>query len=320
MRKILQLLCLLFYSITASNIEELYLKEGIGAVKDKIEANLKSYDFWQKYLKNKDVKFGYYSSKTTIITVSKKQKKMISYSYADGVLSKNFSHDVITGKDGDKKIEGDLKTPVGVYDIVKRFTPPSNYYGPVAFELSYPNLLDKLSKKSGSGIWIHGLPMTGKRTNDYNTRGCVAFENDSLLEFAKIIGKSGVVMIAEGDLNLANSDDIASVLSSIFTWKDAWERNDINSYLKFYADDFIRFDGMSVANFKQMKSRIFSKNELKRIGFSNISITPYPNSKNQKIFKVSFYEDYDAPSYKFKGQKELYVRVENGKTKIIIEE
>ena len=320
MRKILQLLCLLFYSITASNIEELYLKEGIGAVKDKIEANLKSYDFWQKYLKNKDVKFGYYSSKTTIITVSKKQKQMISYSYADGVLSKNFSHDVITGKDGDKKVEGDLKTPVGVYDIVKRFTPPSNYYGPVAFELSYPNLLDKLSKKSGSGIWIHGLPMTGKRTNDYNTRGCVAFENDSLLEFAKIIGKSGVVMIAEGDLNLANSDDIASVLSSIFTWKDAWERNDINSYLKFYADDFIRFDGMSVANFKQMKSRIFSKNELKRIGFSNISITPYPNSKNQKIFKVSFYEDYDAPSYKFKGQKELYVRVENGKTKIIIEE
>jgi len=310
----------LFYSITASNIEELYLKEGIGAVKDKIEANLKSYDFWQKYLKNKDVKFGYYSSKTTIITVSKKQKKMISYSYADGVLSKNFSHDVITGKDGDKKVEGDLKTPVGVYDIVKRFTPPSNYYGPVAFELSYPNLLDKLSKKSGSGIWIHGLPMTGKRTNDYNTRGCVAFENDSLLEFAKIIGKSGIVMIAEGDLNLANSDDIASVLSSIFTWKDAWERNDINSYLKFYADDFIRFDGMSVANFKQMKSRIFSKNELKRIGFSNISITPYPNSKNQKIFKVSFYEDYDAPSYKFKGQKELYVRVENGKTKIIIEE
>jgi len=320
LRKILQLLCLLFYSITASNIEELYLKEGIGAVKDKIEANLKSYDFWQKYLKNKDVKFGYYSSKTTIITVSKKQKKMISYSYADGVLSKNFSHDVITGKDGDKKVEGDLKTPVGVYDIVKRFTPPSNYYGPVAFELSYPNLLDKLSKKSGSGIWIHGLPMTGKRTNDYNTRGCVAFENDSLLEFAKIIGKSGVVMIAEGDLNLANSDDIASVLSSIFTWKDAWERNDINSYLKFYADDFIRFDGMSVANFKQMKSRIFSKNELKRIGFSNISITPYPNSKNQKIFKVSFYEDYDAPSYKFKGQKELYVRVENSKTKIIIEE
>ena len=69
-----------------------------------------------------------------------------------------------------------------------------------------------------------------------------------------------------------------------------------------------------------MKSRIFSKNELKRIGFSNISITPYPNSKNQKIFKVSFYEDYDAPSYKFKGQKELYVRVENSKTKIIIEE
>lgn len=320
MRKIFLICAWLFTALSAQSIEETYLKDGLTAVKNKIEANLKSYEFWQKDLKNKDVRYGYYSSPTKLIVVSKQDKQMSSFEYGDGILNKRFSQTVITGKSGDKKVEGDLKTPVGVYDILKKFTPPSDYYGPVAFELSYPNSLDKLAKKSGSGIWIHGLPMTGKRDNDYNTKGCVAFENESLKEFAKIVGSSGVVMISETKVAEAKSDHIALILSSLFEWKDAWEKNHISAYLKFYADDFTRFDGMGISSFKDMKTRIFSKKEAKEIKFSSISITPYPNVKEQNLFRVSFYEDYSAPSYKFKGWKELYVRVDGDKFKIIVEE
>ena len=48
-------------------------------------------------------------------------------------------------------------------------------------------------------------------------------------------------------------------------------------------------------------------------------MTPYPNTKGQNLFRVVFDEDYAAPSHKFKGQKELYVRLDKDKFKILTE-
>lgn len=315
-------LFLVFFSacVFAQSLEEIYIKGGVSAIKERIETNLRSYEYWRKEFENKDLKYGYYSSNKMLITVGKQQKNMKVFEYNDGVLTPKFSQAVLVGKEGDKNVEGDLKTPVGVYDITSRFIPKNRYYGPLAFVLSYPNLLDKLAKKNGGGIWIHGFPMDGERDNNYRTRGCVAVENDLLVEFGKIINDKGIVMIGEDDHINANNEDISTVMASLFEWKNVWEKNDINAYLDFYADDFTRFDGMSIDKFKEMKRRIFAKNEPKEIRFSDISITPYPNVKNLNIFRVVFYEDYNAPSYKFKGYKELYVRLDRGKFKIIIED
>jgi len=48
-------------------------------------------------------------------------------------------------------------------------------------------------------------------------------------------------------------------------------------------------------------------------------VTPYPNVKGQNLFRVVFDEDYTAPSHEFKGQKELYVRLDKDKFKILTE-
>ena len=88
----------------------------------------------------------------------------------------------------------------------------------------------------------------------------------------------------------------------------------------FYAKDFVKDSGENFDEFKDMKKRIFAKNEEKTIEFSNFAITPYPNVKDSKIFRVVFDEDYSAPSHKFKGKKELYVRLDDNKFKIIAEE
>jgi len=54
------------------------------------------------------------------------------------------------GKNGaDKKVEGDKRTPVGLYFASKRITTPlSDFYGDGAYPLNYPNELDKHNKKS----------------------------------------------------------------------------------------------------------------------------------------------------------------------------
>ncbi|OUT18930.1 L,D-transpeptidase family protein [Campylobacter concisus] len=321
MKKIIFFFIALSPCLFAQNYEEIYLKNGSAAVIDAIEKNILSKDYWLKKLEGKDVRYGYYDNEILLSVVDKTKKKLEVISYNGGITKKLFSSSVIVGKNGDKLLEGDLKTPVGVYQLTRRFTPNDRYLGPLAFSLSYPNLLDKLAKRNGGGIWIHGYPLDGQRTDELKTKGCVAMQNDTLMKFDDVVDhKKTLAFIYEDKRPEASAKDIAVIISGLLGWKKTWSESDIENYLKFYDKNFERYDGMSLEKFKSMKRAIFSKKEKKRISFSNFLITPYPNLKNDRLFRVSFYEDYISDTHKFAGQKTLYVKLYNDDMKIFIEE
>ncbi|ALF47348.1 hypothetical protein CCON61_02215 [Campylobacter concisus] len=321
MKKIIFFFIALSPCLFAQNYEEIYLKNGSAAVIDAIEKNILSKDYWLKKLEGKDVRYGYYDNEILLSVVDKTKKKLEVISYNGGITKKLFSSSVIVGKNGDKLLEGDLKTPVGVYQLTRRFTPNDRYLGPLAFSLSYPNLLDKLAKRNGGGIWIHGYPLDGQRTDELKTKGCVAMQNDTLMKFDDVVDhKKTLAFIYEDKRPEASAKDIAVIISGLLGWKKTWSESDIENYLKFYDKNFERYDGMSLEKFKSMKRAIFSKKEKKRISFSNFLITPYPNLKNDRLFRVSFYEDYVSDTHKFAGQKTLYVKLYNDDMKIFIEE
>ena len=321
MKKIIFFFIALSPCLFAQNYEEIYLKNGSAAVIDAIEKNILSKDYWLKKLEGKDVRYGYYDNEILLSVVDKTKKKLEVISYDGGITKKLFSSSVIVGKNGDKLLEGDLKTPVGVYQLTRRFTPNGRYLGPLAFSLSYPNLLDKLAKRNGGGIWIHGYPLDGQRTDELKTKGCVAMQNDTLMKFDDVVDhKKTLAFIYEDKRPEASAKDIAVIISGLLGWKKTWSESDIENYLKFYDKNFERYDGMSLEKFKSMKRAIFSKKEKKRISFSNFLITPYPNLKNDRLFRVSFYEDYVSDTHKFAGQKTLYVKLYNDDMKIFIEE
>ncbi|WP_289242880.1 L,D-transpeptidase family protein [uncultured Campylobacter sp.] len=322
MKKIVILLLVAIYAISGE-LEDLYLKGGIAAVQQKIEKNLQSKEYWDNALKDLNLTYGYYSNSDRLIIVVDKTAKEISINkYENGAIKILKNNEIITGLMGEKLVEGDLKTPVGVYEITRRFTPPTTYYGPVAFSLSYPNLYDKLRKRTGSGIWIHGYPMEGDiRENEVETRGCVAMKNDLLLSFEDVVqNNKSIVIINEKGYPKAKNSDIAIIFANLFAWKDAWTISDLDRYLSFYSSDFRRFDGMRLNEFSAMKKRVFSKNESKIIEFKNITIVPYPNTEGKNSYRVSFDEKYRADTYKFDGNKVLYVNIENDQMKILIEE
>ncbi|WP_103579846.1 L,D-transpeptidase family protein [Campylobacter concisus] len=321
MKKIIFFFIALSPCLFAQNYEEIYLKNGSAAVIDAIEKNILSKDYWLKKLEGKDVRYGYYDNEILLSVVDKTKKKLEVISYNGGITKKLFSSSVIVGKNGDKLLEGDLKTPVGVYQLTRRFTPNDRYLGPLAFSLSYPNLLDKLAKRNGGGIWIHGYPLDGQRTDELKTKGCVAMQNDTLMKFDDVVDhKKTLAFIYEDKRPEASAKDIAVIISGLLGWKKTWSESNIENYLKFYDKNFERYDGMSLEKFKSMKRAIFSKKEKKRISFSNFLITPYPNLKNDRLFRVSFYEDYVSDTHKFAGQKTLYVKLYNDDMKIFIEE
>ncbi|HED4575477.1 TPA: murein L,D-transpeptidase, partial [Campylobacter jejuni] len=308
----------------ASDLVKIYLNQGLDAVGAAIEKELTQKDFWLSEIGDKNISLGYYDDNVAIVLTNKTDKILRVYSYEDGKIRKDFEQkDIITGLMGDKKIEGDLKTPVGFYELGRKFNPGDPYYGPFAFATTYPNLLDKVQGKTGGGIWIHGYPLDGSRLDEFKTRGCIALFNNNLEKFAQVVqDKKIFVMTEEKEKIRAKKDQIASLLADLFTWKLAWTNSDTNTYLSFYDEqEFKRFDKMKFEQFASMKKSIFSRKEDKKIKFSDINISPYPNLENETMYRISFYEDYYTKNYQFRGDKILYVKIDSkGKMKILAEQ
>ncbi len=318
MKKIL-LFAIIISNVMIADLVDVYRSKGLDAVKAQLEKELTKKDYWQQYLEDKKVDYGYYESKKFLILAQKGAKELslfkIDKSDYDLVLKDN----VIFGeKEGDKQLEGDLKTPEGVYDLTKKLTKLDQFYGPLALVTSYPNTFDKTLNKKGHGIWIHGMPFDENR-EEY-TKGCIALDNPRLKELDKNIEyNKSILLISNDNFKKASKDEISIILSSIFKWREAWKNSDIDEYLKFYSKSFKRYDGMTINQFKKYKSTIFSRKEKKKIEFSDINISPYPNSLNKQMFKVEMHEKYKTKYYSFIGKKELFLEIKNNKIKILAE-
>ncbi|EIJ4040658.1 murein L,D-transpeptidase [Campylobacter jejuni] len=324
LKRLALLITLSSLMLHASDLVKIYLNQGLDAVGVAIEKELTQKDFWLSEIGDKNISLGYYDDNVAIVLTNKTDKILRVYSYEDGKIRKDFEQkEIITGLMGDKKIEGDLKTPVGFYELGRKFNPGDPYYGPFAFATTYPNLLDKVQGKTGSGIWIHGYPLDGSRLDEFKTRGCIALFNNNLEKFAQVVqDKKVFVMTEEKEKIRAKKDQIASLLADLFTWKLAWTNSDTNTYLSFYDEqEFKRFDKMKFEQFASMKKSIFSRKEDKKIKFSDINISPYPNLENETMYRISFYEDYYTKNYQFRGDKILYVKIDSkGKMKILAEQ
>ncbi|ELC4894686.1 murein L,D-transpeptidase [Campylobacter coli] len=324
LKKILAFYFICISALGASDLVKIYLNQGLDAVGVAIEKELTNKDFWLDEIGDRNISLGYYDDDVAIVLTNKTDKILRVYSYSDGKIKQDFEQKaIITGLMGDKQVEGDLKTPVGFYELGRKFNPGDPYYGPFAFATTYPNLLDKVQGKTGGGIWIHGYPLDGTRLDKFKTRGCIALFNENLEEFAKVVqDKKVFAMTEEKEKVRAKKEDIAALLADLFAWKLAWTDSDINTYLNFYDEkQFKRFDKMKFEQFASMKKSIFSRKEDKKIKFSDINISPYPNVENETMYRISFYEDYYTKNYQFKGDKILYVKIDSkGKMKILAEQ
>jgi len=317
--KYLLLFFLVLNSVYATSIDiiELYRTKGISAVEKEIANQLKTKSYWDYNLKNKEVINGYYESIQYVMICQKDLKDIKLYDTKS--KSQLFNSDVFVGKaSGDKKVEGDLKTPIGAYKLTRRITNVDPFYGPLALSTNYPNLYDKSQGKTGHGIWIHGLPLNQER--DDFTQGCIALDNTKMKNLDKTINiENSVLVISEKKLNTVTKDDMSIVLSNIYKWRDAWKESDLLNYLSFYDQSFKKSNGQTLEKFSNYKKRDFNKNEKKIIEFSNINIIPYPNDLNKKLFKVVMDEVYKTKRHKFEGKKELYVEILDGRISILTE-
>lgn len=311
------LLCLNLY---AKDFVSIYRLEGINSVEKEIENVLKDIDYWKTYLQDKNVDYGYYEFKKYILLAQKKQSEISLFQKEGNDYKLVIKDSVIVGEnDGDKYTQGDKRTPIGTYDLLQKKSDVDRFYGPFALVTSYPNIYDRSLNKDGSGIWIHGMPYDTDR--EKFTKGCIALDNSKLENLEKNLQLEKTVLITSNDeLKKSTKDEMALILSSIFKWKEAWKNSDINTYLSYYSNDFKRADKSGFDLFKEQKKSIFAKNEQKTIKFSNIDVSPYPNSFGKNMFKATMDEEYLSPAIKFYGKKELFLEIVSGQVKILSED
>ena len=103
---------------------------------------------------------------------------------------------------GDKKQEGDFKTPEGRY-VLDRRNPNSEYF--LSIHISYPNAEDRreareLGVAPGGAIMIHGQPNVPRysetyyRTQDW-TNGCIAVSNSDMIDIWLMTGENTPIEI-----------------------------------------------------------------------------------------------------------------------------
>ena len=103
---------------------------------------------------------------------------------------------------GDKKSEGDFKTPEGKYTLDHR-NPNSEFF--LSIHVSYPNSADRreaanLGVEPGGAIMIHGQPNEPSRSEAYYrtqdwTNGCIAVSNSDMIDIWLMTGENTPIEI-----------------------------------------------------------------------------------------------------------------------------
>ncbi len=73
------LLLTILSNVVFADLVDLYRSQGLEAVKSQLEKEMTRQAYWEKYLQDKNVDYGYYESKKYVILAQKEAKEIALY-------------------------------------------------------------------------------------------------------------------------------------------------------------------------------------------------------------------------------------------------
>ena len=267
-----------------------------------------------------------------VIVVDAAKSRLFLYKNVDGNLQYVADYYVTIGKNGfGKQVQGDKRTPVGVYFAGKKLQQTlDDMYGDAAYPLNYPNELDNHHNKTGSGIWLHGTP-----TNTYSrppraSDGCVVLSRPDLKALEPVLKAGQTPVIIASNLEWQQDDNAHKVSSkaealqqAIEDWRKDWASQNTDAYLSHYSNQFFYSDG-GLGQWADYKRVIQASKPKVAIEIKDVSMFDYPSASlpklaNQEVVMVNFEQDFTSPSLQNKMRKRQYWTQENNQWKIIYE-
>ncbi len=223
-----------------------------------------------------------------------------------------------------KQVEGDMRTPVGIYRTTHYRDDASlpELYGVGAFPVNYPNALDRAKGRSGYGIWLHGVPRTTYARAPRASEGCVVIANDDFKLLKEYIDPGATPVVFTDDMAWLSLEQAkqqrAAILARLESWQATWESIDTAEYLSYYADSFVTSDGLDKADFSEHKYRVNAHKTEVSVDLDQLSIFRYPGEQN--LLEISFTQDYVSNNYDSVDRKLQYWRqMDSGDWRIIME-
>ena len=227
------------------------------------------------------------------------------------------------GKEGmNKESEGDNRTPGGVYKITHTLDDDQlpELYGFAAYVLNYPNQWDQTQRRSGSGIWLHGVPRITYSRPPETSRGCVVSSNWVMQWLKQHINptKTPIVLATQVDWldEMSWQEHQTQLLSTIEQWQSDWQSLDVEQYLKHYSGEYkdlkLNYQKMSNQTRRNAKKKTFVKVAIKNIDLFRYSMQP-------ERYMAHFDQDYKSNNYNISYRKQQIWQREDGEWKIIFE-
>ncbi|MDO9194672.1 MAG: L,D-transpeptidase family protein [Undibacterium sp.] len=228
------------------------------------------------------------------------------------------------GKLGINKLkEGDQRTPVGVYYITSRLagTKLPDFYGPGALPINYPNDWDKINGRSGSGIWLHGVPSETFSRPPLASDGCIVLANPDFLSLAETIDVGKTPVIISENIEFVNrkkwTTDKQVAIKLIEDWRTDLESMNVNRLLANYSRNFKTLQGDDINTWFSKQRQLFDGIHDISIKLRDITQFRYPGK--DELIVSTFTQDTITGKYKTSIKKRQYWIKEASRWRIIYE-
>ncbi len=220
------------------------------------------------------------------------------------------------GKKGyGKQIEGDNKTPVGVYRIVSHLTPAQldDFYGNAAYPVNYPNAWDQLQERTGFGIWLHAEPIgyTDKVRPLLDSNGCIVLSNNDIDRINQYIDIGYTYIVMTPEIQMVPVEEVTALRKKLHQridgWQSSWETRQPEPYLSFYSKDFSNLE-KNWDEWVVYKKRVNGSKTFIDVNISDVGIYAYPGEDN--MVWVEYYQTYASSNYQSKGWKRQIWKLE----------
>lgn len=259
-----------------------------------------------------------------VVVVDKKTFKMHLANYNDGHLDIKQTFRFTMGQNvGDKLMEGDKKTPEGIYDFLFRTQAPAlkPKFGPRAIYVGYPNVMDKIGGKTGFDILIHGTDTPERLEKQFDSLGCVVTDNDNVkIVYDNVKVNETKVIITKDFSALADTPRLPRAKAFFEKWVNAWSNKDTVTYIESYADEF-KMDGMNKFAYAKYKDALNKKYDTISVKAENVHFYFH-----EKYDLITFTQRYNSTfpggrqAYSGVSKKKLWIQERNGVYRIIMEE
>lgn len=224
-----------------------------------------------------------------------------------------------------KQVEGDNKTPIGVYSIYRHIPGAElpDLYGKGAYPVNYPNRYDRALKRTGYGIWLHGTPSDTYARSPWASEGCFVLSNNDLLDIEQYIDvKTQTPVILSDVIEWISVEELnqrrKQLLATFWQWQQDWESLDTERYLSHYSTENFNFGREKIDNWAARKRAVNLAKTFVQVDIKIKDLFVYPDQK--EMFVVRYTQRYLSNNYVGEAEKEQYWQKDkSGKWKIIYE-